>query len=566
MTRAARAEADVVIVGLGAAGGIAAHALTSMGRSVLAIEAGPSFANGDFVADEIGSCVYDNDLGPKFNREIPVRVRDDGTREPATASPIGLMVNAVGGSSVHFVGWARRFQPENFRALSSTLARYGPGAVAPGCTLTDWPVGYDELEPHYTAVEDLLGVSGLARNVRGAAPRVEGNPFEGERSGEFPLRPLRRFFFGDMFADAARAAGYHPYQPAAAVLSADYDGRPACQYCGWCLGQGCQFGSKSSVAVAAVPKATATGRLEVRTGLRVMRVLMAGDRAVGVVCHDGNGQVSTIAAGTVVLAAYTFENVRLLFLSRCRGHEEGLGNSAKQLGRNFISRQAVEVLGFFPGVSLRLAEGPAAQAMCIDDFNGDNFDHTGLGFIRGGTVAVENETAPIRAAKTVPPWIPRWGREYKEFIVRHWASVGGMRAMPEALPYEGNELDMAWDVPDGNALGLPRLAVRYHMRDNELRLREFLSERMMSLTRAVGAAAVWRGELGFNILSGHDLGGARMGTDPATSVTDPYGRVHDTSNVYALGGTVFPTAPGINPTLTMQALAWRTAWRIAEGD
>ncbi|GGK90839.1 GMC family oxidoreductase [Mangrovihabitans endophyticus] len=560
-----REEADVVLVGLGAAGGIAAHVLTSAGLTVHAVEAGEWLRNEDFRADEINGSFYDNIRGQKFRRETPNWVHPDGSTQRATASPIGQMVNAVGGSSLHFAGWSRRFQADDFRARSNTIDAYGARAVSEDCTIADWPVGYDELEPYYTKTENLIGVSGVAHHVAGLGPADAGNPFEGVRAGQYPLPPMRPFAFGERFADAAKSLGYHPYPPPVAILSDDFDGRPGCSYCGWCLGQACRYGSKSSTLVTAIPKAFATGRLVIHSNKRVTRVLVDGDRAVGVRYVDAEGHESMIEARTVMLGAYTFENIRLLFLSRDGRHPDGLGNRYGQLGRNFICRQAIEVSGFFPGEDLQLVDGPAGQAMCVDDLNGDNFDHRGLGFVRGGTVAVENELTPIRAAKTLPPWIPRWGREYKKFLLRHWSAIGGLRAMPEALPYRGNALEVDWSSKEDGPLGLPRLAVRYSMRDNERRMRAFLAERMLELTREMGAAASWRGDLGFNVLSAHDVGGARMGRDPVTSVVDEFGRVHDVVDLYVLGGATFPTATGINPTLTIQALAWRTAEHVAGG-
>ncbi|MFE0420388.1 GMC family oxidoreductase [Streptomyces tendae] len=558
--------ADVVLVGLGAAGGVAAHVLTSAGLTVHAVEAGEWLHNEDFRADEVDGSFYDNVRGRKFRQETPTWIRPDGRTQLATASPIGQMVNAVGGSSLHFAGWSRRFQPDDFRTRSVTLNRYGTRAVSDDCTIADWPVTYAELEPYYTKTENLIGISGVAHHVAGTSPAAAGNPFEGVRAGQYPLPPMRSFAFGAKFADAARSLGYHPYPPPVAILSDDFDGRPGCRYCGWCLGQACRYGSKSSTLVTAIPKALATGRLVVHSGKRVTKVLVDGDRAVGVRYVGADGSASTIEAAVVMLGAYTFENVRLLFLSRDAGNPDGLGNRRGQLGLNFISRQAVEVSGFFPGENLHLVDGPAGQAMCIDDLNGDNFDHRGLDFVRGGTVAVENELTPIRAAKSLPPWIPRWGSDYKQFLLRHWSAIGGLRAMPEALPYRGNELGMDWTSREEGPQGLPRLSVRYSMRDNERRMRAFLAERMLELTRKMGAAASWRGDLGFNVLSAHDVGGARMGRDPATSVVDEYGRVHDFANLYVLGGATFPTATGINPTLTIQALAWRTADHVAAGQ
>ena len=554
----------MVVVGLGAAGGIAAHVLTQLGRCVHAIEAGPFLSSDDFIQDELQSSQYENHLGRKFNLERPMwQSERDGPKVPGPTSPMGRMVNGVGGSSVVFAAWSRRLQPEDFCSLTSVREAHCDHAIPKECTLVDWPLKYEDLEPYYSAVERLIGVSGVANRVDGREAGPLGNPFEGVRSTEYPLPPLRSFRYGEMFSEAARKLGYHPYQPPVAILSESYDGRPGCVYCSWCFGCGCAFGSKGSSLVTAIPKALATGRLKISTGLRVVRILRQGSRAIGVACVGIHGEEVTVLARTVILAAYTFENVRLLLLSRGLTHEHGLGNEHGQVGKNFMARPVVEVLGHFPGPRLERANGPSGQAVCIDDFASHNFDHRALGFIGGGTITVENELQPIRAASYIPPWVPRWGSKYKRFVVQQWDQVGPVRAFLEALPYEGNEIDLDWGCTDDTSLKLPRALIRYSFRQNERRLANFIRQRMLAIVRKMGAATVWQSDVPDSVLTGHDLGGARMGTDPAGSVVDNYGRVHEMENLFVLGGATFPTATSVNPTLTIQALAWRTAEHIA---
>jgi gluconate 2-dehydrogenase alpha chain len=315
--------------------------------------------------------------------------------------------------------------------------------------------------------------------------------------------------------------------------------------------------------VTAIPKALASGRLDLRSGCRATRILVEGGRATGVEYVDAAGRRQRLRARAVVLAAYTFENVRLLLLSRSRRFPNGAGNQRGQVGRHFMSRNFVEALGLFPGVEFNRFAGPAAQAVYLDDFNADNFDHAGLGFVRGGSVGTENQLQPISASVRVPPRVPTWGHEYKRFVLAHWNSITIVRAQPEPLPHEGNVLELDPTAREATPLRLPRLRITYAIRENERRQTEFLLGRMEEILRTMGAAETWRGAPTSGVLSAHDVGGARMGDDPATSVVDGYGRVHDVEGLLVLGGATFPTCTGTNPTETIQATAWRASEELA---
>ncbi len=473
------------------------------------------------------------------------------------------MNNGVGGTIV-YSAWLRRYAPGDFRVRTDTIARYGEAALPPRSAVVDWPIGYDDLEPYYTQVEQITGVAGIPGNIRGE-PVAGGNPFEGYRSGGYPLPPLRTAGLSELFAQAARQSGYHPYPVPAGINSVPFDGRPACTYCGFNAFFGCHIDAKSTVDLTFVPRAERTGNLAIRPNARVIRVTTADSGlATGVDYQDANGTIRHLEASIVVLAAYTFENVRLLLLSSNERAPAGLANGHGQVGRYFTPKQLPRVLGLLPGRALNRFTGPSAQGMIMDDFLGDNFDHAGLGFIRGASMGVIQQSQPVAAAKdTPPPDVPRWGRGFKEHLVNNWNSTFAIEAQPENLMYEDNFLDLDPVARDRSGLGLPVIRITFQQYQNELAIIRFVRERSIELMRAMGVERTWVGPSLTGVGSSHDLGGLRMGTDEATSVVDADLRTHEVPNLYVMGGAVFPSCPGINPTLTIQAVALRAADRLA---
>jgi gluconate 2-dehydrogenase alpha chain len=510
--------------------------------------------------DELLSSGFRNVWGAaKFNDEMPTwraNVHSQARRAPCYQP----MANGVGGSSIAYGAISHRFHPDDFRIRSNTLARYGPGALPEGTDITDWAVSYDELEPFYDEAEGLLGVSGQAGNLRGALI-PGGNPFEGPRQNPYPLPPLRTSGLTELFRDQAERAGYHPFPAPAAVLSEPYHGRAACTYCSYCSAMTCHVDAKGSVLATVIPSALETGRLEIRTAARALRIVM-DDRGepVGVDYQGPEGRVLQ-PAGTIILASFTFENVRLLLLSRTRQFARGLGNNSGQVGRYYMTRQHPFVYGVFEGRRLNHFTGPNGQAQAVDDFNADNFDHTGLGFIRGGKIWVNSQFLPLANSGITPPQVPRWGKRYKEFLVQNYNSMTELRIMCEVLPYDGNFLDLDPDVRDSS--GMPVVRITFDIYENEQRAMAYLQERAIELLRRMGATCTWRDGFFESAMSQQDVGGARMGADPARSVVNGFGELHEAPGVFVLGGATFPSLPGLNPTLTLQAMALRTGSHIA---
>lgn len=547
---------DVVMVGIGATGGIAAHVLTDAGLKVVAIEAGPRLNNEDFLAhdDELeGTRFWAWDGDPKFNKEIPTwRPTPNSPTEAYSDTP--RMSNMVGGTSVHYHTKSWRLREDDFKIRSSTIAKYGEDALPAGTAIADWPVTYDELEPYYEKVEYLIGVSG------------EGgvNPFESPRRADYPMPPLQPFGSGEFIAESMAHLGYHPFRVPAAITSEPYDGRPACTYCGYCGYQECWNNSKSSTLVTAIPRAEKTGNLEIRINSRVFRILTDDNgRAAGVEYRGDDGQMYIQPAKLVILSAYTFENVRLLLISANDKFPHGLANNAGQVGKYFITHTYVAAYGVFPGKNFNTFSGAGGQAVAIDDFNGDNFDHTGLGFIRGGVVTHEpRQSAPISASRVVPPSVPQWGREYATWLHDNANSVIELDAELETLPYEDNFLDLDPEVVDED--GVPVIRITFEIRENEKKFWDYVGPKLEELLKARGAAETWRPDIVTSLSSFHDVGGARAGDDPATSVLDKHLLTHEIPNLAVLGGAAYASIAGYNPTETMQAWAWFAAEYMAE--
>ncbi len=556
-------EADVVIVGGGWVGSIMAHRLTRRGLRVVILEAGGARTGREHAMDELSATAFRNRGGDaKFNDEVPTWRRND--TEPARRAVMSQgLETALGGNSIAWGAVAMRFYEEDFRVRSATIEKYGEGRIPQGSSLADWPMSYADLAPYYDEAEVLLGVSGQAGN-RADPSRSLGNPFEGPRSGPYPLPPLRTSGLGNLFADAARAEGYHPFPLPAAILSAPYKGRHACTYCSFCSRFGCHVDAKASAQNTVLPVALATGLLRIETGARVTRVVTddAG-RAIGVDYVDADGQARFQGGGTVVVATYAFENTRLLLLSATRRHARGLGNEAGQLGLSYMTRQQPSVYGVFDQHILNRFIGPTAQAMAIADLSGDHFDHSNLDFIRGGRIAVFNQYLPIEASGVLPPDVPRWGKEWIEFFRHAYNRTAMLFIDPEILPYASNRLDLDPNVTDRT--GRPVIRITFDIGENERRLIAFMQDKAEALARRMGATRTWRRPPLTGPISTHDVGGTRMGNDPAASVTDGFGRVHDTPGLVVVGGSSFVSLPPVNPALTILALAMRAADAIDDG-
>jgi choline dehydrogenase-like flavoprotein len=514
---------DVVVVGSGAGGGVIAKELGESGLSVVVIEAGRRFDPlKDYPTDqqdfEVTSPVV-------FDAPNPLRDRFTSTNPSFSVH----RVKGVGGSTLHYLAISPRLHESDFRVRSRD-------GVA-----EDWPIRYEDLEPYYTRVEYELGVSG--------PDGAEANPFDPPRSRRFPTPP-HPFNLGSLAVKrGADKLGLHFFREPVAIPTLDWGGRRACVGAGTCA-LGCRIRAKSSVDVTYVPKAEATGRVEIRPECMAREVTVTADgKARGVGYFDAQGQEQEIRARAVVVAGNAIETPRLLLLSKSRLFPHGLANSSGLVGKYFTEHLGIFAGGLFPGRIDPWRGIPSGGT--IQDFYETNPRN---GFVRGWSIVVnlDGYQWPLSVARRVKGW----GAEHKRRTREMFGHVVGLASIGEQLPDIRNEISLDPFVTDSYGLPVPRVVTE--PRKNDRAMAEKISASLRNILQAAGASEIWAGGLNPGA-SSHYLGTCRMGADPKTSVVDSWCRSHDVPNLFIGDGSVFVTAGAVNPALTISAMATRTA-------
>jgi gluconate 2-dehydrogenase alpha chain len=446
---------------------------------------------------------------------------------------------------VHADGKVPRFREDDFRVLSEL----GP---VDGASVVDWPIGYDDLEPSYAQAERLVGVAGEA----GA------NPFAAWRKDPYPMPPGAPMYCATLTTAAAERLGLHPYPAPTACNSVPYDGRPACNNCGFCAFFGCPIHAKGD-PVASLRRALVSGKAELRPDAFVAKINVANGRATGVEWIDLEGQRHTETAGHVIVAGGAMETPRLLLLS---------GFEHPMLGANLMFHFQTLTFGHMP-MRVHAHKGRAVthvhdDHIIVDDAARAAAKEAGLPWLKGGLVEHGGAAHPLLEARIYP-----WGARHKDLMRSSPMRdhLVGFTMQGEDLPQRTNRVDLDPSVRDIH--GLPVARVTYHPHRHELaasahhgpKLQAILTEAGATWSRTTTsprlggepAGGIWRMA---NIpASRHVVGTVRMGTDPATSVCDEWCRLHEVPNIVIADSSPFPTGAGYGPTLTLVALAIRTA-------
>ncbi|MHB8438604.1 MAG: GMC family oxidoreductase [Acidimicrobiales bacterium] len=552
--------ADAVIVGTGSGGATAAEVLTRAGWTVVIIDKGtnhlvdpdaPYSLRRDFSNDEI-KFVHRHFLGPDPLVE-PRTFRTDASCDRTYVGEVNPVPSTVGGGGVHADGKVPRFREEDFALRTA----YGP---IEGAEVEDWPLRYDEIEPYYAEAERLIGVAGDAA----------GNPLAAWRSGPYPMEPGPAMMGALRSSAAAHELGLHPYAAPTAANSRPYDGRGACNNCGFCAFFGCPVHAKGD-PLALLQRALRTGRAELLDQTCAVRIVRRGRRATGVeVIDDRTGERRVVGARHVVVAGGAVESPRLLLLS-------GFDHDA--LGRHLMVHVQTFAVGVFAeemhGERGRSVTHVHDDAVIVSDPARRFARQAGLPWLRGGLVEHGGTGLPVQEAMRYP-WGEAHTRLMRDSPMR--AHLWAFTMQGEDLAQRTNTIDLDPDVRDARGMPVARMTYRPHRHEllaaaHHGPILERVLKRMGAIwtTTATIPASGEEVERSGGLLSAlpdshHVMGTARMGHSSRDSVVDPWGIVHGTDNVMVADSSVFVTSAGYGPTLTLVALAARAARALVGGS
>jgi gluconate 2-dehydrogenase alpha chain len=564
---------DVVLVGFGWTGAIMGQQLCDAGLEAVAFERGPwrdtpsDFATG-FAQDEL-RYMWRHHLFQNLTYDT-LTIRNKVSEEALPMRRLGsfLLGTGVGSGGVHWNGQIWRFLPTDFLTKSHNEKRYGKRAVTDGdLTVQDWGITYEELEPYYTQFDLLCGTSGKAGNLNGKI-QPGGNPFEGPRSMEFPTPPMKQTYGPTLFGKAAAELGRHPFPHPTGNLSQPYTNPlgaqlGACTYCGFCEKFGCGNYSKASPQTTVLPYLLRKQNFTLKTECEVLKVELTPDkkRATGVTYVNSAGEEFFQPADIVILSAYVLHNVRLLLLSGIGvPYDPKTGEGV--VGKNYAYQTMSSVNVFFDDKLINPFIGAGALATVIDDFNGDNFDHGGLGFIGGAYIAgMITGGRPIEMIYT-PQGTPNWGLQWKHAAAKNYLRSFNFSIHGSSMSTRGNYLSL--DPTYRDVHGRPMLRMTFDFSENDLKMSDYLTDRAAEVARAMNPREIKinRRSRPWSVTpyqTTHNTGGAIMGVNPKDSVINRYLQVWDVPNVFSMGAGAFPQNAGYNPTATLAALAYQSA-------
>ena len=547
---------DVCIVGSGAGGGMAAHTLTKAGARVALLEAGQMW---DPVKD--GAMLkwpYDSPRRGASTRERPFGEFDgciggwqiDG--EPYTMAPGTRFdwwrARMLGGRTNHWGRISLRFGPYDFNRKS----RDGLG--------DDWPITYDDVKPWYDETDKLIGIFGSAENL------------PNEPDGIFHPPPTPRCY-ERLASQAAKKLGLTVIPSRLSIITRPHNGRAPCHYCGQC-NRGCMTASNFSSTNVLIPPAQKTGRLTLIVDAMAREVTVGKDGlANGVSYIDRKtGTDKHISARIVVLAASACETARLLLNSKSSQFPNGLANSSGTVGKYLTDTTGTDVSGFIP------------KMMDLPPHNEDGvggmhiympwwLDNSKLDFPRGYHIETYGgrgvPSAGFMGGIHRYPKGGGYGAALKDDYRRYYGASIGFSGRGEQIPNDDCYCEIDPTVVD--QYGIPVLRFHWKWTDHEYNQVKHMQETFRAIIAEMGGqvfSPMPTKDQGYGIANGgsiiHELGGARMGKDPTTSVVNANCQAHDVKNLFIADGAPFVSQADKNPTWTILALSMRTSDYIAQ--
>lgn len=507
-------KTDILIIGLGAAGGVLFGKLAEAGFDVTGLDAGPHWeTEKDFVSDE---------------REME-KLKWNDPRISEGENPLdvggGTSGKGVGGGTVHYTMMSLRLHPSDFETKSLD----GVGV--------DWPISYDDLEPYYTEIEQNLPIAG-----------PENFPWA-TQSKPYKQSAHRLSCVDQKFKLGAEKLGIKVAPCPLALITEPVTGRQPCINRGFCE-QGCKPKAKSSTLVTYIPRGTAAGGKIIASAMAKKINLDPSGRKIKGVSYIKNGEEYEIECNTLIISSFTIETPRILLNNKSEKFPDGLANSSGTVGKYLMCHSDHVVYGKFPG-PLYVYRNPPVTSVTQDFYETDPKQN----FKRGFSIAPYCGR-PISFALGAQAGRPElWGKKLQDFMREYnfWLQLG---IIGEVLPYENNRVELSQEKDEN---GIPITKTTFSIGDNEKKMIARGYEVMEKILAAAGATETFRAP--FFV---HLMGTTRMGNDSKTSVVDKNLKAHDLDNLYICGNSVFPTGGASNPTLTTQALAARLASHLIE--
>ena len=555
-TRQTPTTYDVCIVGSGAGGGMAAHALTQAGARVVMLEAG-----GEWYASKNAQMMLPAYASPR--RGGATRLRPFGEfdacdggwdieGEPYTVAGGSRFrwwrARMLGGRTNHWGRISLRFGPDDFKGKS----RDGLG--------DDWPISYDDVAPYYDRVDRLVGIFGSNEGLR-------NNP-----DGIFQPAPKPRCY-ELLVKQASDRLNITCIPSRLSIITRPLNGRAQCHYCGQC-NRGCSVKANFSSPDVLIAPALASGRLTLVTNAMAREVTVGPNGlATGVSYIDKRtGQDRHVSARIVVLAASACESARILLNSKSSQFPQGLANSSGTVGKYLTDTTGTDVAGFIPAMTDHVPhneDGVGGMHVYMPWW----LDNAKLDFPRGYHIEVWGGLSAPGAGFMggIHRYAPGggYGKQLKDDYRRYYGATIGFSGRGEMIPNADSYCELDPNVVD--RYGIPVLRFHWKWTDHEYNQAKHMQETFRALVAEMGGevfSTMPTKEQNYNIAPGgaiiHELGCTRMGDDSGSSVVSANCQAHDCRNLFIADGGPFVSQADKNPTWTILALAWRTADYITE--
>ncbi|CAA6801905.1 MAG: Glucose-methanol-choline (GMC) oxidoreductase:NAD binding site [uncultured Campylobacterales bacterium] len=535
-------QCDVCVIGSGAgAGGIIAE-LSRAGKKVAVIEKGKFLKKEDFSKDEIAYTKRDI-FTPNLKEEFhEIEEFYNGQWQTNTSYDLNWSLfngNIVGGATNFMSGYFHRLRPNDFKLLST----YGK---IKGANIVDWPISYEELEPYYTKIEEVVGISGKANNHKYEAPRS---------TKDFKYKALAEHPISNIIDKNCESLGIQTIKTPRGIISEGKDSRSSCYYSNYCGSYGCSSGAKSSSREALIEPNMKTNNITVVAESQVIKLVEENNKITEIKYIDNKNETKSLKAKVFVLSAGSIESIRLLLNSKSKNFKNGLGNNTNQVGKNVISTSGGIGSGEFNTDQIKelMTPGLFVNRSVIDwyymkDYKGGLIDFL---FEHANPMSRANSLKYDDHGNII------WGEKLQKKIFKNFTTTKRLNfeTFIDWLPTDNTNVTVTEKKDKYN---MPVAKLKFDMHPHDIKIAGILDEKAKLILREMGASDI-SSSVSQSPSPNLIAGGCRFGNDKETSVLDKNCKVHDIENLFVVDGSFMPTGGSVPYTWTIYANSFRVA-------